>query len=51
MYVTKYSNAKCSNPENSEFVKVTVLLINNFIGAKAYCVKLALLCLFCAKWT
>ena len=32
-------------------LKVTVLLINNFVGAKVYCLKLALLCLFCVKWT
>ena len=32
-------------------VKVTVLLINNFVGAKVYCLKVALLCLFCVKWT
>ena len=32
-------------------LKVTALLINNFIGAKVYCLKLALLCLFCVKWT
>ena len=31
--------------------KVTVLLISNFIGAKVYCLKVALLCLFCVKWT
>ena len=34
-----------------ESIKVTVLLINNFIGAKVYCLKVALLCLFCVKWT
>ena len=32
-------------------VKVTVLLINNFVGAKVYCLKVALLLLFCVKWT
>ena len=32
-------------------LKVTVLLINNFVGAKVYCLKVALLCLFCVKWT
>ena len=31
--------------------KVTVLLINNFIGAKVYCLKVASLCFFCIKWT
>ena len=31
--------------------KVTVLLINNFIGAKVYCLKVAPLCFFCVKWT
>ena len=32
-------------------IKVTVLLINNFVGAKVYCLKVALLSLFCVKWT
>ena len=32
-------------------LKVTVLLINNFVGAKVYCLKVALFCLFCVKWT
>ena len=31
-------------------IKVTVLLINNFVGAKVYCLKVAL-CFFCVKWT
>ena len=31
--------------------KVTVLLVNNFVGAKVDCLKVALLCLFCIKWT
>ena len=29
-------------------LKVTVLFINNFVGAKVYCLKVALLCV---KWT
>ena len=33
------------------YFKVTVLLINNFIGAKVYCLKVASLCFFCVKWT
>ena len=32
-------------------IKVMVLLINNFVGAKVCCLKVALLCLFCVKWT
>ena len=31
--------------------KVTVLLFNNFVGAKVYCLKVALLGLFCVIWT
>ena len=34
-----------ANPRLMDQLKVTVLLINNFVGAKVYCLKLALLCL------
>ena len=32
-------------------IKVTVLSINNFVGAKVYYLKVASLCFFCVKWT
>ena len=44
-------NLRTYRHQNKVTVKVTVLLINNFIGAKVYCLKVALLCLFCIKWT